>query len=236
MHKALLLGKDLSGYRDALSSTKDFNASIVSAATARGLPLDADLLIVDPTFDGLPASLPKQYYDIPKLVVCPEQRHRGISAWFGTPHAYLLQNPTPTELVRFSRKILSEHAMLADNKRLRDENARAKREIGFIDDLNKLLTTSRDTNAALAVIAKKLCAIVKAKAWSVFCLPNGPEGFMDRLGDRNPKKPARIRLAGTESIAGLVARKAEPMLVKDTSKEKRYSERIDTATAGRSTR
>ncbi len=222
MPKALLLGRGLEAYRDALSGARDFDASLIAAPPGRGLPLDADLLIVEPAFDGLPASLPKHYADIPKLVLCPEGRPRGLSAWIGRPHTYMLQNPTPSELLRFSRKILSEHAMLAENKRLRDENASTRREIGFIDDINRLLTTSRDTHAALSAIARKLCTAVKAQAWSVFCLPNGPEDYMDRLGDRNPKKPARIRLAGAESIAGLVARKSEPILVQDAAEDKRF--------------
>lgn len=227
MPKALLIGKALTQFSEALTR-QGFSVKAMGelSGSAKHAFSDAGLLVIDSSLKGLPATLPLEFKNIPKLVVSLNGQ-QPPSSWFRVPFSYVLQNPSIKDLIRFSLRILREHAMGAESDQLKATNSMIQREISLIDDINKMLTTSRDLNDILILIAKKINAILKAESWSAFNILDTPSMTIEKLGEKNPKKTRKLILSKKEGIAGWVASSGNPLLVKNAERDKHFSPQVD---------
>lgn len=97
--------------------------------------------------------------------------------------------------------------------------------------IGKIITSSLEFGAIQDAIMEEIHLFFDAENWSLMRLdPNTDELFFVIVKGIDAKAVENIRLGRGEGIAGTVARTRKSIFVPDTSRDKRFSDRVDRAT------
>ncbi|HSV95805.1 MAG TPA: sensor domain-containing diguanylate cyclase [Spirochaetota bacterium] len=98
-------------------------------------------------------------------------------------------------------------------------------------NIGKIITSSLEFGVILDSIMEEIHLFFDAENWSLMRLdPNTDELFFVIVKGIDAKAVENIRLGMGEGIAGTVARTKRSIFVPDTSRDKRFSDRVDKAT------
>jgi diguanylate cyclase (GGDEF)-like protein len=108
------------------------------------------------------------------------------------------------------------------------ELTRLKQEFSALVDIGKALTSTLGRRELISIIMEKVTELLHPKVWSLLCID-------DRTGDLvfeiavspTPRKLTGKRIPRGEGIAGWVAVNGEPILIRDVSKDARFTRRFD---------
>jgi len=97
--------------------------------------------------------------------------------------------------------------------------------------IGKIITSSLEFGAIQDAVMEEIHLFFDAENWSLMRLdPNTDELFFVIVKGIDAKAVENIRLGRGEGIAGTVARTRKSIFVPDTSRDKRFSDRVDRAT------
>lgn len=96
--------------------------------------------------------------------------------------------------------------------------------INYFDEITTILSSSSDLTRDLISAMKKLKVFTGAEAWSLH-ITDDP--FLKKTGLKKSINIKKFRYEKDNGITGLVLRKGVPVIVRDTSKDKRFSRQAD---------
>ena len=112
-----------------------------------------------------------------------------------------------------------------ENKKLRATVKQVKKELAFFINVGKLLASTLELNKVTEIIMDNVHKIVSVEAWSLLLI----DDKMDEIycvvtkGSYLPGELKDVRLKMGEGIAGIVAERGKPIIVKDVLNDKRCS-------------
>jgi diguanylate cyclase (GGDEF)-like protein len=228
MPNIFLIGSRVTGYADTLSSKGYKVQCFESTPKAIQKLNDANLIVIDKDHKESLKELTKAAKRIPKLIISSSTSSTKLSPWLKEPFSYPLHEPSKRELLSFIARILKEMQVYKEKENLKKTTSLLKKEIGFFEEINKMLTSSRDINEILAAVMKRVKAMTQAEAWSILILDeNTGELIFEKTEGKVKKKVKNLKLKPGEGIAGWVAKEGIPVVVPDVSKDKRFSKKID---------
>lgn len=112
-----------------------------------------------------------------------------------------------------------------ENKKLRATLKQVKKELAFFFNVGKLLTSTLELNKVTEIITGNIQKIVSAEAWSLLLIDDkmGELYCAVTKGSYLPGELKDVRLRIGEGVAGIVAKRGRPMIVKEVLNDKRYS-------------
>ncbi|GBE05231.1 MAG TPA: sensor domain-containing diguanylate cyclase [Nitrospirae bacterium] len=191
-----------------------------------------DLIVIDKAFSSTSASFRnfvKLISGIPKLILIYDRSFRGMGVWLKDRLAVPVHEPVSyREFEYHIERLLKDKKTLKENKTL-DIALRAKRkELGFFEDITRILISSLSMKKILAMIMRKTKAMIGAEAWSILLLDEeGEELYFERVQGKETKKVKKFRIKVGEGIAGWVAKEGVPVIVPDVGCDARFSGKID---------
>lgn len=229
MPKAFLIGSGARDYAEILSSKGYETRNFKTAKTALKKLPEASILILDRDEPDSRRELSQASRNIPKLVIT-RGPSRKPGPWLREPFTYILHEPAEREVLRYAERILKDAAVVDRKNNARRLLKNMKKEVEFFEEINKMLTSSRDINDILVMVMKRVKDMVGAEAWSVLLVDEttGDLVFEKTMGKAKPKMQ-KTRLRPGEGIAGWVAKHGEPVVVPDVHRDRRFSPRIDRA-------
>jgi len=111
-----------------------------------------------------------------------------------------------------------------ENKELRDALRQMKKELSFFIDVGKALTSTLELNKVLDIIMDNVRRLLRPVAWSLLLIDEDRNDiyFAITRGEQpDGLQGQRLRLG--EGVAGWVAEKGRPLIVKDIWKDRRFS-------------
>ena len=232
MHKVLLIGKGVQGYKGALAKKGYAVAGFDSMGKAKGKLKEADILIVDGPGKNARGKGLKSPDPVPQIAVT----HGAPSGkrpewWLKEPFAYHIENPSDRALLQLTARIIAERTIYSTEAAFKDDLERAKNEVSFYEEINRMLTSAVGINDILVRIMKQVKDVTKAEAWSILMVDEETGDLVfEKTAGRVGKKIRMFRLKPGEGIAGWVAKEKKPVLIPDVSKDKRFSHKIDRKT------
>jgi len=227
MPKAFFIGNGVKDYSRILSSRGYETLNFRTVKTALKKLSDASILILDRNEPDPGRELSQASKKIPKLVIT-RGTSRKPGPWLREPFAYVLHEPAEREVLQYADRILKDAEAMDRKNNTRRLLKNMKKEVKFFEEINKMLTSSRDINDILVMVMKRVKDMVGAEAWSVLLVDEttGDLVFEKTMGK---SKIQKTRLRPGEGIAGWVAKHGEPVVVPDVHRDRRFSPRIDRA-------
>ncbi len=110
-----------------------------------------------------------------------------------------------------------------ENKKLRTTLKQVKKELAFFINVGKLLTSTLELNKVTEIIMGSVQKIVSAEAWSLQLIDDKTNELYCAVtkGSYLPGELKDVRLRLGEGIAGIVAERGKPLIVKDVLNDKR---------------
>jgi diguanylate cyclase (GGDEF)-like protein len=224
--KIFIIGNTSKEYINALSSNGYDVKRFMSPVRAMSKLDDASLLIMDR--DQHSKELVKASRKIPKIVISRGYSKRKLGPWLREPLSYPVHEPSGKELIYFAERILKESSVGEKACMLSQTVKGMKKELAFFEEMNKVLTSSRDINDVLVTIMKRVKDMTEAKAWSIILADEeSGELVIEKSSGSAKKSIKKLRLKPGEGIAGWVAKRGVPLVVSDVVKDRRFSKRID---------
>ncbi len=164
MYKILLIDKD----RPLIHSFhKILKRKEFSLVKARGLKESIrylkknkiDLIVVNKVFSTSSVDF-KKFKDsanaIPKLVIIHNHRLKGLSLWLRDRSVTPVYEPTSSmEFKYWVKRLLRDKAIIREKQELRATLKAKKKELGFFEDITRVLTSTLRLNKTLTSIMKK---------------------------------------------------------------------------------
>lgn len=189
---------------------------------------DTDLIIISRESRVPTREILKVARNIPKLLLSTECATRGLITWFKGHMTYYLCRPSPKDLVQFIKRIEADGRVMHENRRLGTLNNTLKEEIGFFNEITRMLTASLELGDVLEFIMDKVKTITSAQVSSIFLIEEETDDLVLAKGKgKGSRKPENIRIRQGEGIAGWVAKEGAPLVVPDVSLDKRFMDRTD---------
>jgi diguanylate cyclase (GGDEF)-like protein len=224
--KIFVIGDTSREYISALSSNGYEVKRFASPVRAMSKLKDASLLVMDR--DQTSKELVKASKKLPKIIISKEGSKRKLGPWLREPLSYPMHEPSGKELIYFAERILKESSVGEKACQLTQTVKGMKKELAFFEEMNKVLTSSRDINDVLVTIVKRVKDMTEAKAWSIILADEeSGELVFEKSSGTAKKSIKKLRLKPGEGIAGWVAKRGVPLVVSDVGKDKRFSKRID---------
>lgn len=111
-----------------------------------------------------------------------------------------------------------------ENKELRDALKQMKKELSFFIDVGKALTSTLELDKVLDIIMDNVQKLVRSEAWSLLLIDEERNDIYFAITKgRQPEGLQGQRLRLGEGVAGWVAEKGTPLIVRDVSKDRRFS-------------
>jgi diguanylate cyclase (GGDEF)-like protein len=165
--------------------------------------------------------------NIPKIIISDTRSFQGFTPWAKDSLVYPLYAPSIKELMFFIKKLIKENKIASQYARLNFDLSIAKRELGFFEEVSKMLTSSLELNTILARIMNKVKEMTKAESWSVLLVDRETGELVLEKTNAIKKEKQKTRLKMGEGIAGWVAREGIPVVVPDVSSDERFLGKID---------
>jgi diguanylate cyclase (GGDEF)-like protein len=221
-----VIGNTSREYINALSSNGYAVKRFLSPERAMNKLKDASLLIMDRDQDS--KELVRASRKIPKIIISKGHSKRKIGPWLREPLTYPVHEPSGKELIYYAERILKESLVGEKACELTQKVKGMKKELAFFEEMNKVLTSSRDINDVLVTIVKRVKDMTGAKAWSIILTEEeSGELVFEKSSGTAKKSIKKLRLKPGEGIAGWVAKRGTPLVVSDVGKDRRFSKRID---------
>jgi len=116
----------------------------------------------------------------------------------------------------------------ADNSRLQKELSQRTRELSFLIDSSKALTSTLEFKKVLRIIMERAHKLVKCEGWTLF-LSDEKTGQLEfasvKAGERRLPKRSRVKVG--QGIASWVARTRRPIIVPDVQKNTHFAKVVD---------
>ncbi|MEJ2182295.1 MAG: diguanylate cyclase [Nitrospirota bacterium] len=223
-----LIGPEPSSLRELLAAQGYQVRCFSSSQAALAALPEADLLILGRDHRELFEELTRAARGIPKLVVSADGSTRKLGPWLRQPLAFPVHEPSDKDILAYAARLLKEHAQMERAEQMRSSMTTMKEELAFFEQMNRVLTSSRDINEALCTIMRRVKDLTGAEAWSVLLADesSGDLVFEKTVG-KMKRKIKKFRLKPGEGIAGWVAQKGVPAVVSDITKDPRFSKRVD---------
>ncbi len=237
MYKILLIDKD----RPLIHSFhKILKRKEFSLVKARGLKESIrylkknkiDLIVVNKVFSTSSVDF-KKFKDsanaIPKLVIIHNHRLKGLSLWLRDRSVTPVYEPTSSmEFKYWVKRLLRDKAIIREKQELRATLKAKKKELGFFEDITRVLTSTLKLNKILTSIMKKTQTMIGAEAWSILFVDEEKEElFIEKIPGRKSKETRSSRIKIGEGIAGWVAKEGVQVIAPDVSKDTRFNKKID---------
>ncbi|MBI4823269.1 MAG: sensor domain-containing diguanylate cyclase [Nitrospirae bacterium] len=231
MPKIFLIGKNLDSHKELFLSRGYEVRSFTLGQKKVIAGLDkADILVIDNASKGV-SDIIRSSADIPKLVVSFENSKKSLLPWLKKPFSFAVHKPSAEELIYHVNRILREKELYKKNLDLKSKLNIVTKELSFFEEINKVLTSSIETNKILVLIMKKLKDLTKAEAWSILMVDEETGDLVfEKTEGRAKKTIKKFRLKPGEGIAGWVAKEGIPVVVPDVSTDKRFCSKIDRET------
>lgn len=112
-----------------------------------------------------------------------------------------------------------------ENRELRNTLKQVKKELSFFINVGKALTATLELNKVLDVIMGSVQKIVSAEAWALLLKDDERNDLycVATKGSYLPGELSNLRLRMGQGIAGLVAERGKPLIVKNVLNDKRCS-------------
>lgn len=232
MPKVFFIGNGVRSYSATLSSKGYETRNFRSARAAIAKLPEAAMLVLDRDFSESVRELARASKKIPKLIISREGASRSGGPWLREPFAYTIHHPTDSEFLQYMERIINEARTLAQNENLKKSLKNMMKEVEFFENINKMLTSSRDINDILVMVMKRVKEMIGAEAWSILLVDEttGDLVFEKTAGKKN-EALKKLRLKPGEGIAGWVVEHGEPVVVANVENDKRFSPRIDRASS-----
>jgi len=116
-------------------------------------------------------------------------------------------------------------------KKERTENSSPASQLLTFSEIGKAVTSSLDRDTILKIVMKQISRLLHPGNWSLLLAheETGDLRFEIAVG-RGSKKLKGMTIKSGEGVAGWVAKEKKPLLVKDVSKDPRFSGRVDSIT------
>jgi diguanylate cyclase (GGDEF)-like protein len=237
MLKVLIIEKGdspIQGFQNVLEK-KDYSFVYVKSLQASIPHLkkkDIDLAVVNKDFSSRDAHY-KKFIDltqnIPKMILSHSPGFKGMGIWLKNRLTTPVHMPLSSREFEYHvRSLLKDKELKEENLSLNDTLKTQKEEIGFFEEITKILTSTMNMNKILAAIMRKTKAMIGTEAWSVLLLDEGRKELSYEMAQgKDSKKTKGIRIKIGEGIAGWVAQEGLPVIVPDVSKDIRFSGKID---------
>lgn len=229
MPKAFFIGNGVKDYSRILSSKGYETVNFKTVKTALKKLPEASILILDRDEPDPGRELSQASRKIPKLVIT-RGTSRKPGPWLREPFAYTLHEPAEREVLNYAERILKDAEAIDWKNNTRRLLKNMKKEVEFFEEINKMLTSSRDINDILVMVMKRVKDMVGAEAWSVLLVDESTGDLVfEKTTGKAKGKMQKTRLRPGEGIAGWVAKHGEPVVVPDVHRDRRFSPRIDRA-------
>jgi diguanylate cyclase (GGDEF)-like protein len=185
------------------------------------------LLIIEKTLSKEPSfrEFVKAFHHVPKIILSTDDSHRGFAPWLKSPLTYPLRDPDEKEMLFAADRLLYERTLYEENTRLKDSLSCCKGELGFFDDIGRVLTSDIELDTMLVVVMKKTKEMIKASSWSAFLLDEETgELVLEKTDSKKDKEQTlKLRIKPGEGIEGWVLKEGMPLIVPDVSQDERFS-------------
>ncbi len=237
MHKILLIDKGDSSINDFKSMLMKKGFSLSKVHNLRDASdyikyNSVDLIVVEKIFSANADDFKKfrkAADGISKIVLTSENSFKGMGLWLKDKFVFPVREPLSfREFEYFLKRSLNEKVLDDENKAMRIAIREEKKEIGFFEDITRILISTLKLNKILPSIMKKTKAMIGAEAWSVLLVDEETKDlFFERAQGKESKAIKKFRIKMGEGIAGWVAKEGVPVIVPDVSKDGRFSGKID---------
>ncbi len=193
---------------------------------------DVDLIVVDKTFSNDSKNFKKfkeLSVEISKIVLLKDLSFRGMGIWLKDRLAVPVREPVSLQEFEYHiKRILNTKVITDKNQDLQAALKSRTKELGFFEDITKILVSTLNLNKILTTIMKKTKTMIGVEAWSILLVDEETkELFFERTEGKESKKIKKCRIKIGEGIAGWVAKEGVPVIVPDVSKDARFSGKID---------
>ncbi len=228
MSKILVIGEDINdSHIDLLSR----HGEMSRFKTINTVHVRADeqvtLIVIEKNQHREPSfkNFAKSFADIPKIIVSADNSYRGVAPWLRYPFTYPVHNPDGRELLFLADRLIGERNLQMENRKLKADFLNLKRELYFLDEINRIVTSDLEFDDMLVEITRKTKEMIKASSWSIFLLDEESGEFvLEKTDSRKQKdKVLKLRLKPGEGIAGWVAKEGMSLIVPDVSQDERFA-------------
>lgn len=167
----------------------------------------------------------KSFAEVPKLVVMADASYRGMARWLKFPFTYPVHNPDGKELLFLADRLMNEKNLQVENMKIRADFLNLKKELYFLDEINRIVTSDLEFDQMLVEITRKTKEMILASSWSMFLLDEeSGEYVLEKTDNKSQKdKVFKLRMKPGEGIVGWVAKEGMSLIVPDVSQDERFS-------------
>lgn len=216
----LLMG----GYRVTTASDAEEALSALQAARPDAVLLD----IMMPGMSGLKAleRIRETDPDLPVIIVTANATsEHAIAALKAGAYNFLVKGFTPDLLVRSVRRALAHGGLLAENRRLLQSLQRQVGDLATLNAIAGLFTSTLEVDRVLTLALEQAQQALRAEGSTILLAEEGTRDLVFAVALGEKAAPLNgLRLKVGEGIAGWVAQKGEPLLIKDIRQESTFSE------------
>jgi len=120
-----------------------------------------------------------------------------------------------------------------ENRELKTAIKQMKRELSFFGHVSKALTSTLELNKVLDIIMENVQKLVRSEAWSLLLYDEERNDlYVAITKGKQPEGLQGVRIKLEEGVAGWVAQKGRPLIVRDVLNDKRFLDYVKNNTKG----
>ncbi len=228
MHKILLVGKGSSPVRKFKKSLKQYEVTERQGLEKAGPYLKksgVDLIIIDGACSAETGLLTEYAADTPRIVLVQQDKSIGKEPWLKDRLAFPLIEPVSlSELKCWIKKLIDSKSLATTNKLLEVKLRNRTKELELYDDLSKMFGLASDLDRSLGFIMDRAKVMTGARACSLLF---NEEPLFEMAAIRRSRKINKFIFKKGVGIAGRVLENGKPLIVHDTSKDRRFNVEAD---------
>lgn len=185
---------------------------------------DADLIVLDRQVASKCKEILKESRKTPKLALLDPNASAG--PWLREPLCYPLVGADDKSVLTIVKRLLQENTERKTNVLLKDALQHMKMELAFFEELNRLLTSSKEIDDVLATIMRRVHEVTKAEAWAIGLIDEASgDLIIQRTGGRKLELKSRRVPPGVGIMSWVIENKT-PAVIEDIKKDNRFSNKI----------
>ena len=197
MYKILLIDKGRPSIQSFQKILKRKNFSLIKALSLKEAirtlnKNKVDLIVVNKVFSSSSVDYKKFKditADIPKLLVIHDHSLKGLSVWLRDRSVTPVYEPASSrEFEYWVKRLLRDKAIITEKQELQATLKTKKKELGFLENITKVLASSLKLTKILASIMKRTQAMIGAEAWSILIVDEEKEElFFEKIPGKKSK-------------------------------------------------
>ncbi|UCG77813.1 MAG: sensor domain-containing diguanylate cyclase [Nitrospirota bacterium] len=229
MYNVIIIGSDLQfdeKFKTIIAESNINATSFKTISQANKHIKDASAIIItnEMSADKGFGEFIRRTEDIPKLVVMKESPMRGLNKWTRSDLIYPILTPSHKELLFYINKAIADSEIYHKYAELKNDFLIAKNDLVLYEEMNRSLTASLDLDEIIDNFMKLIVDNANAKEWSLYFYDEEEKGlFLEKTHRKSQKRSKNDRLKLGEGIAGWVAQEGHPIIIPDSSRDKRIS-------------